>query len=46
VLGLQVHPQKFLFAKNLDKSPEEPTKISAQRCLASKNGAQGLHENT
>jgi len=46
VKGLQAHLQKFWFAENLGKSPENPGKNSAQRCLTSKNGAQNLHKNT
>ena len=46
VQGLQVHPQKFWFAENLGKSPENPGENSAQRCLTSKNGTHGLHKNT
>ena len=44
--GLQAHPQKFWFAENLSKSPENPGKNSNQRWLTSKNGAQDLHKNT
>jgi len=29
--GLQAHPQKFWFAENLSKSPENPGKNSNQR---------------
>ena len=36
---------KSWFADDLSKSPENPGKNSSQRCLASKNGAQGLHKN-
>jgi len=43
---LQAHPQKFWFAENLGKSPENPGKHGGQGCLTSKNGAQGLHKNT
>jgi len=46
VKGLQADPQKFWFAENLGKSPENPGKIGAQRCLASKHGAQGLQKKT
>ena len=46
VQGLETHPQKFWFPKNLGKSPENPGKNSAQRCLTSRNGAKGLHKNT
>jgi len=38
--------QKFSFAENLGKSPENPGKNSAQRCLTSQNDAQYLHKNT
>ena len=38
--------QKFWLAESLGKSPENPGKNSAQRCLTSKNGAQGLHKHT
>jgi len=46
VRGLQPQPHKFWLAKNLGKSPENPGKNTAQHCLPSKNGAQGLHKNT
>jgi len=46
VHGLQAHPKMFWFAENLGKSPENPGKNGTQRCLTSKNGAQGLHKNT
>jgi len=38
--------QKLWLAENLGKSPENPGKNSARRCLTSKNGAQSLHKNT
>ena len=44
--GVASAPQKFWFADNLSKSPENPGKNGAQCCLTSKNGAQCLHENT
>jgi len=40
------HPQKFWFAENLGKIPENPVKNGAQRRLISKNGAQGVQKNT
>ena len=43
--GLQAHPQKFWFAENLGKSPENPGKNGAQRCLASKM-APKVHTKT
>jgi len=46
VQGLQAHPQKFWVTENLGKNPENPCKNSAQRCLTSRNGAEGLHKNT
>jgi len=46
VQGFQAHPKKFWFAENLGKSPENPDKNGVQRCLTSKNGAQGLHKKT
>ena len=36
VQGLQAHPQKFWFAENLGKSPENPGKTGAQ-CLHGKH---------
>ena len=45
-VGLQAHPQKFWFAENLGKIPENPVKNGAQRRLISKNGAQGVQKNT
>jgi len=52
---VQTHPQTFLFVENLEnlgKIPGNPKKISedvgknsAQRCLTSKNGAQGSQKN-
>jgi len=44
--GCKRTPPKFWFAENLGKSPENPGKNGAQRCLTLKNGAQGLHKNT
>jgi len=44
--ALQAQRQKFWFAENLGKSPENPGKNGAQRCLTSKSGAQGLYKNT
>ena len=38
--GLQAQPQKFWFADNLGKSPENPGKNGAQRCLTLKSGAK------
>ena len=38
-VGVQAHPQKFWFAENLGKIPENPGKNGAQRCLTSKYGA-------
>ena len=35
VKGLQAHPKKFWFPENLGKSPENPGKNGAQRCLTS-----------
>ena len=46
VQGLQVHPQKFWFAENLGKSPENWGKNGIQCCMTSKNAAQCLHGNT
>ena len=46
VQRLQAHRQPFGFADILDKSPENPGKNGAQRCLTSNNGAEGLHKNT
>jgi len=45
VQGLQAHPQNFGVAKNLGRNPENRCKNSAQGCLTSRNGAQGLHKN-
>jgi len=44
--GVANAPQKFWFPENLGKSPENPGKNSAQRCLTLRNGAKGLHKNT
>jgi len=46
VQWVQAHPQKFWFAENMGKRPENPGKNGAQSCLTSKIGAQGLQKNT
>jgi len=43
---VQSHPQKFKFAENLSKIPENPGRSGAQRCLTSKTGTRGLQKNT
>ena len=43
---MQAHTQKFWFAENLGNIPDNPCENGAQRCLTSKNGAQGLQKNT
>jgi len=43
---VQAHPQKFWFAENLGKIPENPVKNGVQSCLVSNIGAQGLQKNT
>ena len=45
-VGVQSHPQKFKFAENLSKIPENPGRSGAQRCLTSKTGTRGLQKNT
>jgi len=37
-VGVQAHPQKFLFAENLRENGTQ------QHCLTSKNGVQGLQK--
>ena len=39
-MEVQARPQKFWFAKNLDKIPENTGKNSTQRCLTLKNGSK------
>jgi len=46
VQGLQAHFQIFCFVENLGKSPGNPGKNCAQRCLTSRNGVRGSHKNT
>jgi len=41
---MQAHPQKVWFVPNLGKIPENPGENGTQRCLISKNGAQGLQK--
>jgi len=45
-VGVQAHLQKFSFAENLSKIPENRGRNCAQRCLTSKNSTQGLQKNT
>jgi len=44
--GVQAHLQKFWFAENLSKIPENRGINGAQRCLTSKNGTQRLQKST
>jgi len=44
--GCKRSPKSFSLLKIWAKSPENPDKNSAQRCLASKDIAKGLHKNT
>jgi len=44
-LEMQARTQKFWFVENLGNMPDNPRKNGAQRCLTSKNGAQGLQKH-
>jgi len=45
-LGVRVHLQKFWFAENMGKIPENPGKNGTQRCLLQKMAPKVCRKNT